>query len=61
MPRACSTDLRARVVGAVEEGMPHHRVAELFQVGIATVVRRVSLWRATGDMAPLKLVPQRVV
>ena len=43
--RAYSTDLRERIVRAVEEGMPKAEAARVYQVGVSTVKRYVVQWR----------------
>lgn len=51
---AYSLDLRKRVVGAFDVGdMTDEQVAELFQVGEATVHRWKRLKRETGSLVPL--------
>jgi len=50
---AYSLDLRERVVGAFDAGdMTDEQVAELFQVGEATVHRWKRLRRETGSLVP---------
>ena len=50
---AYSLDLRERVVGAFDVGdMTDEQVAELFQVGEATVHRWRRLKRETGSLVP---------
>lgn len=43
-----SLDLRERVIGAVVGGMSRRKAAELFDVGIATVIRWVREFFETG-------------
>ena len=50
--RAYSVDLRERVVGAADGGMPQSVVARTFGVGRATVQRWVRRRRETGGVAP---------
>lgn len=50
--RAYSTDLRERVVRAVETGQPQTVVAQTFGVGEATVRRYLRQHRTTGSLAP---------
>ena len=52
MARSYSVDLRQRVVCAVTGGMSQEKTAEVFQVGIATVVRWMGLFRKTGSVEP---------
>lgn len=53
MPRPLSVDLRKRVVAAYERGgVTRDAVAEMFQVGRATVNRLVRQFRATGSVEP---------
>ncbi|GHO63908.1 hypothetical protein KSC_028000 [Ktedonobacter sp. SOSP1-52] len=56
--RAYSTDLRERVVRAVEEGRPREEIIHLFGVSRATIKRYVNQQRETGDLAP-KSIPGR--
>ena len=53
---AYSTDLRERVVAAVErEGISRRQAAARFDVGVSTVIRWVWRWRETGSVAPAQL------
>ena len=53
MPSPYSTDLRWRIVRAMEKpGTPYEDVAERFEVGRATVNRWWRLYRETGDVDP---------
>jgi len=53
MPKPLSQDLRARVVAAYEGGRETLEVVALmFQIGVATVVRLLSLKRKTGSLDP---------
>ncbi len=48
-----STDLRARVVAAVEEGgFSRRQAAEHFGVGVSTAIAWVRRYRETGSVAP---------
>jgi transposase len=49
--RAYSEDLRRRVVGAVDAGMPRTEVARLFQVAVPTIKRWLKRRRETGTLA----------
>jgi transposase len=51
MARPYSRDLRQRVVGAVDGGLSRRKAAEVFGVGIATVIEWVRVWRAEGRLA----------
>ena len=48
MSKTLSQDLRSRLIQAVEDGMSRREAAELFSVGVATAVRWVAEWHATG-------------
>lgn len=52
MPRAYSTDLRERVVGAVEAGQSCRSAAAQFAVSASSAIKWVSLWRSKGDVSP---------
>lgn len=53
MPEPLSLDLRERIVAAYERGdMTRDQVAELFQVGRASVNRLVRRFRETGSVEP---------
>jgi transposase len=52
MPRAYSTDLRKRVLAAVEAGEGPDAVAARFMVGRATVYRWMTAARGEGRRAP---------
>ncbi len=49
--RAYSTDLRARVVAAVDAGLTQAQTAERFGVSLRTVERYLARRRATGSLA----------
>ncbi len=51
MSRPYSQDLRERVVAAVEGGLSRRQVAEVFDVGVSSVVRWVQRLRTTGSVA----------
>jgi len=55
MTRPLSTDLRQRLVAAVDGGMTRRAAAERFGVSASTAVRWVQQWRQTGDVAPRPL------
>ncbi len=48
MPKACSSDLRERVIEAVEEGASRREAAERFDVGASSAVRWLQSWRNDG-------------
>ena len=48
MGRTLSEDLRSRVVGAVEGGLSRRAAAKRFGVGVATAIRWVRVFHATG-------------
>lgn len=50
--RAYSTDLRERVVRAVEGGRPQREAARLFGVAASTVKRYLQQQQASGSLAP---------
>src|SRR4029453_12614187 len=52
MPRPYSTDLRERAVEAVESGASRREIAEIFKVGVSSVVRWCQRWSETGSAAP---------
>ncbi len=52
MPRPYSTDLRERAVEAVESGASRREVAEIFRVGVSSVIRWCQSWSKTGSVAP---------
>lgn len=56
--KAYATDLRERVVRAVEEGHPREEIIHLFGVSRATIKRYAKQHRETGDLAP-KSIPGR--
>ena len=47
-----SNDLRERAVAAVDEGMSCHEAAEVFKVGVSSVIRWVDQQRRTGSVSP---------
>ncbi len=49
---AYSTDLRLRVLAAVERGMPRAVIVRVFQVSLATIKRYLKQHRETGDLMP---------
>jgi transposase len=57
--RAYSSDLRVRIVAAVEGGMSHPEAARTFSVGERTVRRYLHQWRTTGTLTA-KPIPGRL-
>ena len=52
MARTLSTDLRIRVIAAVNDGLSRRAAAERFGIGIATAIRWVRAFRMTGAIGP---------
>jgi transposase len=52
MPKACSSDLRERVIEAVEEGASRREAAERFDVSPSSAVKWLCSWRREGRRAP---------
>lgn len=50
MPRACSLDLRERLIGAVEAGSSAQAAARRLQVSASTAVKWVQRKRETGSI-----------
>jgi len=55
MTRPYSMDLRERVVAVAQGGLSARQAAARFGVGIATAVRWVRQFRATGSVAPAQM------
>jgi transposase len=53
MGKTLSVDLRSRVIAAVEGGLSCRAAASQFQIGTATAVRWVSVFRKTGALGPM--------
>jgi len=51
MPKACSSDLRERVIEAVEEGASRREAAERFDVSPSSAVKWLCSWRREGRRA----------
>ena len=54
MSGAYSSDLRGRVLDAVEAGSSARQAAARFGVGVATAIRWVRRWRKTGERTARK-------
>ena len=52
MPKPYSTDLRERAVEAVESGASRREVAEMFKLGVSSVIRWCRRWTETGSAEP---------
>ena len=52
MVKPYSNDLRARVVGAVDEGASCRAAAARFGVAVSTAITWVQRWRRTGSVRP---------
>jgi transposase len=53
MPKSYSSDLRERVIEAVEmDGMSRHEAAERFQIGVSSAVKWLQRWRESRSAAP---------
>ena len=50
--RAYSTDLRTKILAAVDGGMSKSEAARVFRVGISTIKRYAQQHRQTGSLAP---------
>ena len=54
MARAYSSDLRVRVIKAINGGLSRRQAAAVFSVGIATAGAWHRFWRKTGESKPLR-------
>jgi transposase len=52
MPKACSSDLRERVIEAIEEGASRREAAERFDVSPSSAVKWLQWWLREGRRAP---------
>src|SRR4029077_19025114 len=52
MPKACSLDLRERVIEAVEGGASRREAPERFEVSASSAVKWLQSWRREGRRAP---------
>ena len=48
MPKSCSSDLRERVIAAVEEGASRREAAERFDVSASSAVKGYQSWEKEG-------------
>ena len=55
MARAYSSDLRVRVIEAINAGLSTRQAAARFAIGIATAGAWHRCWRKTGEMKPGRL------
>jgi transposase len=51
MPKACSGELRERVIEAVEMGASRREAGELYDVSASSAVKWLQRWRETGSAA----------
>ena len=51
MPKACSLDLRERVLETVEAGASRREAAERFEVSASSAVKWMQRWQETGSIA----------
>jgi len=58
MTRAYSSDLRERVIDAIDGGLSTHKAAKRFDIGVATAVRWHRAWRDHGDREARKQGPK---
>jgi transposase len=49
-----SMDLRLRVIGAIDSGMPRKDAAKIFKIGFRTINRWIALRKTTGNLEPKK-------
>src|SRR4029077_14920613 len=52
MPKSCSSDLRERVLDAVEEGASQREAAERFDVSASSAVKWFQSWEKEGRRGP---------
>ncbi len=52
MTRPLSTDLRERLISAVEGGMSRRSASKRFGVAASTAIKWFAQWRQTGDVRP---------
>ena len=56
--KASSKDLRERIVGAIEQGMPRKEIVKVFAVSLASIKRYLKQYPETGTLAG-KTIPGR--
>ena len=49
MAKACSSELRERVIEAVEMGASRREAAELYDVSASSAIKWVERWREAGS------------
>ena len=52
MPKAYSSDLRERVIAAVETGASRHEAAERFEVSVSSAIKWLQRWHESRSAAP---------
>ena len=52
MAKACSVDLRERVIESVEEGASRHEAAERFAISVSSAVKWLQAWQREGRRTP---------
>ena len=52
MPKSYSSDLRERVIEAVEAGASRREAGERFEISVSSSVRWLQRWRESGSVAP---------
>ena len=55
MAKPLSTDLRQRVIAAIDSGLSRRQAARRFEVGKTSAIRWYSAWRAEGRVGPRAL------
>jgi transposase-like protein len=56
MAKACSGELRERVIEAVEMGASRREAAELFEVSVSSAIKWLQRWRDSGSAAAPMMV-----
>jgi transposase len=51
MAKSCSSELRERIIEAVEMGSSRREAAELYDVSASSAIKWVQRWRETGSVA----------
>ena len=54
MPKPYSIDLRERVIDAVERGASRREAADMFDLGVSSVIRWHQCWSSTGSVEPMQ-------